>query len=497
MNNEKKPVSEESRKALYDKMGKIVNDYPPILNQWIRIQKELDLKKDVHQTFHTLLSLNICSCYFTIEMASIIRSSFRANLLAEKRYNIKYINCVINEAYKHLYGFDDPNKQTQARSKLWNALKRIDDNQLQQDLCLLERSITRLGEDGIVDKKCRDISFHYDTNPMSVYNMLMGLSEEEEFLRVIRFIDVLNDILKFTETHFTKYLINSNVQQGHIWSLSDVDFFKKDKDRLLIAMESAIETYSKRLDTAAYRQGMPDRVRIIVKDVENPYLVDIEHVVELETAAMQMLYILIDIASALRAYLTSEHSMERPLALKQIVVIIYEGFNKIFGLNGEGTQKSFWIRLAVPIVVKIPDVQLHSEFQALTMGMEKLKSKIEKLHTQRQLFVHYDRGIIPVCDELHNLNPLLVFAHALNMVDFLPKIFKFFTSCIHKIEQKNTVEHEQRMQPTYDKIDNILNLLNKLPDSPQKQQVVTFLTKFKTGELADDIIKQYKEKHHI
>lgn len=494
MDNEKKPATQETRKALYDKLGNTIDGFSPVLKQYLRTQRELDSKNDTHKTYHTLLSLSIFICYFTIEMAAILRSSFRANLLAEKRYNIKYINCIISEAYKHLYGFDNPDKQTQARSKLWNALKQIDHNQqFRQDLCLLERSITKLAEDGVADKDRRNLSFHYDTNPMSVYNMLVELGEEEEFQRMIRFMGVLDEIYKFVLKWIKTYIIATDVEPDYLFSLCDVDFFKNSKEKLLAAMGSAIETHSNGLDDAAHRQGMPDRVRQLIGNANGEQIAVIDRIVELEQVSMQVQYILIDIASASRAYLTAEHTIEKQLSLKQIIVIVYEGFNKIFGLNGENAQKSFWMRVIIPIIVQIQEDQLQSEFQTLTMEMEKLRSKIKKLDTQRQLFVHYDRGIIPVYDELHNLNPLLVFMQAHDIVKFLPKVLDFFTASLHEIDRKRKADYERRMVPTYEAIDNILSLLEKQPDYPQKQEFMTLLTKVKTGEFFDDIFEKVKK----
>lgn len=497
MSNEKIPATEESRKALYDKMGEIICCFSPILREWILIQRELESNNDNHKTYRALLSLCIFSCYFTIEMASVFRSSFRATLLAEKRYNIKYVNCVINEAYKYLYKFDDPDKQIQARSKLWNSLKKIDDSQFQQDLRSLERSIIKLAEDGVADRERRNLSFHYDENPVSVYNMLIGLGEEEECQRMIRFMVVLDEVSKFVNRWIKKYSATVEVTSDYLFSLSEVDFFKNSKDKLLNVMGSAIETHSKGLDVAVLRQGIPDRLRQQFGDVSEESIAVVCRITDLERAMMQLEFIYIDIASASRAYLTAEHTIEKQLSLKQIVVIIYEGFNKLYGLNDKGEQNSFWARLIAPIVAENQEYQLQNDFNALTEEMMVLKSEIAKTKNQRQLFVHYDNGIAPVYDELQRLNPLAVFMQAKNIVEMLPKVIKFFTSCLHVIDKKSNADYQIRMAPTYKSIDDSLNLMEKLPDSPQKEQLVTLLTKFKTGEFVDDLIKRAKGNHHL
>jgi hypothetical protein len=499
MSNEKIPATEESRKALYDKMGEIVWVFSPILRKWILIQRELELNNDKHKTYRALLSLCIFSCYFTIEMASVLRSSFRATLLTEKRYNIKYVNCVINEAYKYLYDFDNPNKQTQHRSKLWKSLIRIDNKELKSDLSSLEELITKLAKDGVADRDCRNLSFHYDENPVSVYNMLIRLGEEEECQRMIRFMEVLDEIAKFVHKWMREYQVNVEVEPDYLFTLSEIDLFKKNKDKLFEAMGSAIETHSKGLDVAVRRYDLPDRLAQYFGDAPKESFDVVNKIVALEQAAMQVQFILIDIASASRAYLTAEHTIERQLSLKQITIILYEGFNKIYGFDDAGKQKSFWTRLIAPIVAECSDEQLHIEFDAISREMNGLKSKIKTLERQRHLFVHYDRdqGLVSVCDELHKLNPLVQFMSAHDIIKFLPKVLNFFTSCLRVIDRNRQDTFQKKMAPTHEAIDNALSLLERQPDSPQKEQLVTLLTKFKTGEFVDDLIKRAKGNHHL
>ncbi len=499
MTNAKIPATEESRKALYENMGITIKSFEPILKKWILTQRGLDSNNDAHKIFEALLSLSIFSSYFAIEMATILRSCFRAKLLAEKRYNIKYVNCAINEAYKYLYGFDNPDKQTQQRSKLWKSLRRIDNPELQQDLGSLERSIIRLAEDGVADKDRRDIGFHYDENPVLVYNMLNRLSEEEECQRMIRFMRVLDEISKFLHKWLGKYVVYVEVESDYFFAISEVDFFKHNKEKLLDVMQNAIKTHSKRLDDAAQRQGLPERMGQFLVNAPKESIDTIRNVVALEQAAMQIQFILIDLASASTAYLTAEHTIEKQLSLKQITIIIYEGFNKLYGVYDSGAQESFWTRLITPIVAENQDEQLHRQFDVLVGELTKLKSQIQKTKRQRHLSVHCDRGkgIPAVYDMLHNINPLEILQQAADIVEFLPKVLTFFTSCLRTIGQKNDVAHQKRMAPIYEVIDNILNLLEHQPDTPQKQQLITFLTKFKTGEFMDDLIKRAKTNRHV
>jgi hypothetical protein len=147
------------------------------------------------------------------------------------------------------------------------------------------------------------------------------------------------------------------------------------------------------------------------------------------------------------------------------------------------------------VAVRIQGLSEHlrQQFNALTEEMMVLRSEVAKTDEQRQLFVHYKKGIGPVYDELQRLNPLAVFMQAKNIVEILPKVIKFFASCLHVIDLKHKADHQRRMAPAYKSIDDSLNLMERLPDSPQKEQLVTLLTKFKTEESVDDLIKRIKK----
>lgn len=49
------------------------------------------------------------------------------------------------------------------------------------------------------------------------------------------------------------------------------------------------------------------------------------------------------------------------------------------------------------------------------------------------------------------------------------------------------------MQPTYQNLDNILSRLEKFPNTPQKEELVKIIKKFKTGEFLDEILKRNED----
>jgi hypothetical protein len=190
MNDEKTPATSETRNALYENMGKTIEMFSPKLKEHIIFKELLDENtlNDESKIFTSFLSLSIYAQYTSIELASVFRACFRANLPAEKRYNIKWVNCAILEAYKHLYGYGSKRKKSLWALHVKSALQLVNDPNLVQDCNDLENHIVKFGTDEITNVEQRNLSFHYDPEPVSVYEMLMKLSEEEEAQRLSSFM---------------------------------------------------------------------------------------------------------------------------------------------------------------------------------------------------------------------------------------------------------------------------------------------------------------------
>ncbi|HAH24538.1 MAG TPA: hypothetical protein DCL77_12440, partial [Prolixibacteraceae bacterium] len=191
-------------------------------------------------------------------------------------------------------------------------------------------------------------------------------------------------------------------------------------------------------------------------------------------------------------FLSSEYTLEKQLLLKQVNTIVYEGFNKLYGLN-ENPEDSFWGKYITPIVLENGDESTYDEFTLLSKELQAIKLAVKELVGQRQLSVHYDKGIVDVYNMLHNLNPIKEFQKVLQLLNILPKMLNFFTKCLHIIDLRSQVNHEKRMAPTYKMIDNIINLLEKVPNTQQKDDLIKNLERFQTGEFFDELFNRLKK----
>ncbi|MCD7899348.1 MAG: hypothetical protein LUH22_05590 [Bacteroides sp.] len=498
MNSGKIPATPETRKSLYENMGKTIEVSSPVLKKLIIIKDALNTNSGdkEYKILEALLSLEIFNQYFNIELSSILRACFRANQPAEKRYNIKYINCVIIESYKHLYGYKKLINKSLWVSKIKPLLKIINEQDFKQDFSILENQIVEFGQRDITDKGKRDLSFHYDSEPLSVYLMLMELSEEDEAQRVMCFMDLLKSISVFTLKYIGKYKVHADVDHedtlSYAFTLSDLDIFKNSKDVFYSTLESVINSHAERLDKFVRQQNIPVWIKQQYKEVDEELITPFRQFSELGKVAIQLTYIYLDLASALRAFLSSEYTIEKQLSLKQVNTIVYEGFNKLYGLN-VNPENSFWSKYITPLISENTDPSLCNEYEVLSEELLKLKQVIEKLEEQRQLSVHYHEGIVKVYNMLHDLNPIKEFQKALQLLNILPKVLNFCTKCLHMIDLKNQTNHEKRMASTYKTIDNIMELLGKAPNNQQKADMIKNLERIKTGEFFDEIIYRPKK----
>ncbi len=486
MSDKKKPATPETREYLYENMGKTIEMFSPNIKKHIVLKKTLNESNlsENHMVFDAFLSLSIYFQYVNVESASILRACFRANLLAEKRYNIKWINCMIIEAYKHLYGYGSKRKESLWVSKVKPALETINDFELIRDLKNLESDIIEFGQNETTNKDKRDLSLHYDLEPVSVYNMLTSLSEEDEAQRLISFMDLLEKISFFTSKHIGKYAISINVNPGlfakDLFSLFEFDVFQEKKELIFSSSETMIQNNSRRLDEFVQHQSIPTKFIQHFKDLDKESISPLYRLIEIEKVAMQLIFLYIDLASALRAYISSEYALERQLSLKQINTIVYEGFNKLYQLNGN-SRKSFWNMYICPLMSETSDANILREFNQLNKEIAELKSNIKSYSNQRQLSVHLDKGVSEVYSMLQKMNPFEESKKALLLLKFLPKLLNFLTMSLHIIGANNNTIHEKRMAPTYEKIDNTIELLKKSPKTPQKDEVIKILESFKSG----------------
>lgn len=208
-----KPASKETIQKMHENIGSNFLSFVPQLCNCISsldCLEQLNEKESNHgdslSLWKLLLKLHIFSLTINLDLSTSLRAYFRSTSNSEKRCNLKYVNVITIEGYSYLFGFGKDKNNA-----LWKIIKKlseqINDEELIKDINDIEErakefeNIYAQSE----DRYKRNLSIHYDSDPIKVHNLLSQISEEYETKRAIGFLKILEDITLFINRHTRKY----------------------------------------------------------------------------------------------------------------------------------------------------------------------------------------------------------------------------------------------------------------------------------------------------
>ena len=141
----------------------------------------------------TLLML----CYINLDLMAAYRQHLSTDCSThyEDRQAMMKINVVMSESYKRIYGF-----KSQIKDSFWVAkIKKVVDfiGKYEAVYQNIENDLIALGQDKVLDKSMRDLTVHYDSDPMKVYEMLSSMSADDVTTRCGKFLEVLGKVTAF------------------------------------------------------------------------------------------------------------------------------------------------------------------------------------------------------------------------------------------------------------------------------------------------------------
>lgn len=440
-----KPASKQTRQILSENMGKTLSMYLPILNDCVYTYNSLvkisvdDIhtlkEKNIIVLWQNLIDLELIVAYSGLELATAIRADFRSTSFNEQRYNLKYISIVVSESYKYLLGFKGNQKNS-----VWGKIKKlslqIDDEDFKKDCSKIESMLLEFGENE-TDKNLRDIATHYDDDPMNVYNTLMAISEDNETKRASNYLAIIQEIHIFINKYIQKYQIplfirdKSNIKLA-FWDT--IDSFPDENDKIYTTVSNAIPKYSHILDSIIQNFNLLNKVKEHF-DLDESALISTTHVVSVSLPSIHFLYLYIDMACAIRAYLRSEYCIEKQLNIKRLNVIIYEGFKHLYGYTDTEYDNSFWNKYIAGEIMPSADVNSAELLQRIENVLKGLsKDKTINNPNLRNLSIHYrdkKQNNIPIIyEELIKLNPILEMNNSLKLLKVLPLMFDMLQRAI-------------------------------------------------------------------
>lgn len=180
-----------------------------------------------------LLNFRIIVGIINLDLCSAVLIYLRGKFQYEAINSARQIIVVINEGYKKLYNFVI---EKETGDKIWTyrnnsfwikEIGQIITNDLREYKSQYDLLTTKFDNYLSVNfetlKIQRDLSIHYDKEPIKVYKMLTSLDIEETFKKLIPFLDIMNELFLFTSTLSNGLLQKTElIKQEHHRKIDDI-----------------------------------------------------------------------------------------------------------------------------------------------------------------------------------------------------------------------------------------------------------------------------------
>ncbi|MDD3945523.1 MAG: hypothetical protein PHS38_12530 [Bacteroidales bacterium] len=495
MNDQEKIASPEKREELYNELGFSIQQGTSSLETLLVIKKELKgvkITKEI-ETLNAFFDFCIFLLYGTIEINSITRAILRAEIPAEKQYHLKFINWIILENYKYLYGYGNSVKKSFWIKKIKPIRKIFNDPQFIADYEKIEKLIIEIRDRNIINKNMRDISIHYDLDPLIIDEMLRALNEYDEIQRVLPFLPFFNELYYFNNKYIRLFCGDNVVDKRCPEEIplaperSSINYFNID---LVSKLDEYIIQKKKYFDRSIHQQKGIQQLAMQekYKDSIEPLLLT-SQILKVQ-AFIDLLKM--DLDSAKKAYFMAEYSIEKHLCLKHINVIIYEGFKKLYGLDINDI--TYWNSYILPIENKIKSDSSKRLSDELDQKLQMLRPTIKGLAEQRHLSVHLEDGIDAIYEMLVNLKPEVEFQNQQDFLKIIMQIFFQSLDILNLIDMQLIEDSKKISLKTNQKVEKNLERLENYPDCPGKDETIKILKQIKSGEFYENIMKKSGER---
>lgn len=182
--------------------------------------------------------------------------------------------------------------------------------------------------------------------------------------------------------------------------------------------------------------------------------------------------LILDLSTATKIYLNARFKYEGLFAARQVLIIINEGYKKIYNFvweneNGEIIVKhrnnSFWKKEVSQIITDFPLEK--EEYDNLTQQLEKYSEiNFEEIKRQRDLSIHYDKNSHKVYRMLQEIDIDETFQKLIPFLDILNRMIKFTNKLMigynENIKNKNK-EQNNNLYGFIEKLESLKNEQNK------------------------------------
>lgn len=407
-----------------------------------------------------LHSLMIVVDFIWLDVCVSCRAIFVTDDSYEKRFHYKNLLASISEGYKTLFGFGKSQ-----RKSVWTEAKNLFDQLGDADVSNTTSSITeelkRFGKENI-DKKARDIAYHYNVDMMEVYNKTVSLSDEEKVMNtVIRLLRILekmsslykrvNGIPADTTADLNQYSANSASITVGIDLQYKVLQDSLDKDgRFSSMIREHLPSASHGIDTivSTIRQAEHVRASLTGKLKSERDIRGITHTINLGKTMMLLHYMISDYGTIIDTYLHSTTVIECAMNMRRCVIIKTSVLEHLYVYTEDERARSMWTKISRCIPAE--ETELSEIYDSVGTILKKMTDHSTD-NDLRALLVHpYDnsRQAERVQATMLAIECLLPFAQVREF-EVMEKIYHVCNQFINKLQDvinRNISEENQRQQ---------------------------------------------------
>lgn len=199
----------------------------------------------------------------------------------------------------------------------------------------------------------------------------------------------------------------------------------------------------------------------------------------------------------------STHTYQKLSHIRQIIVIINEGFKQIYNfisINKKGDKitknrnKSYWIK-EIGSIVKTSLPGLNEEYERITQELESyFEENFESIKIQRDLSVHYDKKASKVYDMIINLKVEETFRKMSPFLKLLKEMFDFIEKMHLQFYDLQITRHKE-IEKVFDF--KLKNLEERIVSSENEEERKRLIKILKQGKKLKQEVEQSRPATNI
>ncbi len=415
-------------------------------------QSELDENvKTNRKLLLSIIKLQMTMLYTIILQATFFRNDFRSLLPVEKKFNLKNTTYMTSELFKVMFV---------SKRNLWNPVKcsllSNRNTEIRQAVENIEKAIKTYNTTFYKnDRDARNISVHYDNDMKVLYDFLCNIDEEEQSKRLCSLLAIIQP-LTFLANIILGHFKNSYVIDNYTTYLIYENVFGNFTEDIYNAVGHTMESFANSLDSIMkwynYELWLPKQ---FIESLGNKGTMDINKKIHDATLGVFLYYIYIDVATCLRAFLSSEKPVEQRINLIRLNTITFEAIKKI--CNPKYPKQSFWYINVYSKIQDISDDSLQERVEVLNTDLQNFgDDAFYENGAKRHLFVH-NSDILEIADKILALNSKSIIIKSKSLLDILHQILLVQKQVLTFISDREVKERINRLlKPIYELKDKIL-----------------------------------------